>query len=302
MDAQRPFRFGVSVRRARSGDEWARKARRAEELGFSTFLVADHFGDQLATTPALAAAAAATSRIRLGSFVHSNDFRHPALLAKEAATLDLLSGGRFELGLGAGWMRSEYMRAGIPFDAADTRLERLAESVTIVKRLLEGESVSFAEKHYAVEELQTEPTPLQRPRPPVLIGGSRAPLLELAAREADIVGLAARSDGSDIEPADLAEKADRVWEAAGGRELELNILVFGVRIGGDRVAGADELARELGLPGEKVLDSPYVLLGEEEEIADTLLEQRERHGISYVAVFEEAMESLARVMERLPAR
>src|SRR5436190_17587775 len=125
MAEARPFRFGVSVRNARSGEEWARKASRAEALGYSTFLVADHFGDQLATTPALAAAAAATTRIRIGSLVYSNDFRHPALVAKEAATLDLLSGGRFELGLGAGWDRSEYLAAGIGFDAADTRLERL---------------------------------------------------------------------------------------------------------------------------------------------------------------------------------
>ncbi|MFN2616928.1 MAG: LLM class flavin-dependent oxidoreductase, partial [Thermoleophilaceae bacterium] len=138
MSGQRPFRFGVSIREAGSGRAWADKARRAEELGYSTFLVADHFGAQLATTPALAAAAAATERIRIGSFVYSNDFRHPALVAKEAATLDVLSGGRFELGLGAGWMRSEYERAGIPFDRSGTRLERLEESVTIVRGLLEG--------------------------------------------------------------------------------------------------------------------------------------------------------------------
>jgi probable F420-dependent oxidoreductase len=221
------------------------------------------------------------------------------VLAKEAATLDLLSGGRFELGLGAGWMRAEYRRAGIPFEAPDTRVERLGESVEIVKRLLEGGPVSFRGKHYSLEQLECIPRPVQRPRPPLLVGGSRARVLELAAREADVVGLAARSDGSDIGHVDLAEKTDRVCESAAGRDLELNILVFAVRIGGDRVAGASELARELGLPDERVLDSPYVLLGEEAEIADVLLEQRERHGISYVAVFEEAMETLGPVVERL---
>jgi probable F420-dependent oxidoreductase len=302
MGAERPFRFGVSVRTAGSGEEWARKARRAEELGFSTFLVADHFGNQLATTPALAAAAAATSRIRIGSLVYSNDFRHPAVVAKEAATLDLLSGGRFELGLGAGWMRSEYRRTGIPFEAADTRLERLAESVTIIKRLLAGGPVSFAGRHYAVEELEAKPRPVQRPRPPILIGGSRPQLLELAAQEADIVNLAARSDGRDIGPADLAAKASRVWEAAAGREIELSILVFRVRVGGDRSAAVAELADELSVPAEGLTDSPHVLVGSEDEIAELLLERRERHGISYVVVFEGAMEPLAPIVARLSGR
>jgi alkanesulfonate monooxygenase SsuD/methylene tetrahydromethanopterin reductase-like flavin-dependent oxidoreductase (luciferase family) len=199
-------------------------------------------------------------------------------------------------------MRSEYRRAGIPFEAADTRLERLAESVTIIKRLLEGGPVAFAGRHYAVEELKAKPRPVQRPRPPILIGGSRPQLLELAGQEADIVNLAARSDGSDIGAADVAAKASRVWEAAAGREIELSILVFGVRVGGDRSAAVAELADELSVPAEGLPDSPHVLVGSEDEIAEALLERRERLGISYVVVFVESMEPLAPVVARISGR
>ena len=142
----RPFRFGVIVYQAKSKDEWVAKARRAENLGYSTFLVPDHLEDQLAAVPALVAAAEATTSIRLGSSVFDNDFRHPVMLAKEAATIDLLSGGRFELGIGAGWAQSEYKQAGIPFDAGSIRVSRLEETLHIIKGLFAGEPLNFSGK------------------------------------------------------------------------------------------------------------------------------------------------------------
>src|SRR5437762_1258584 len=185
----RPFRFGINVRTAASQAEWADKARKVEALGYAVLLVPDHLADLLAPFPALAAAAAATTRLRVGTAVLNNDFRHPALLAREAATLDVLSDGRLELGLGAGHMQAEYEQAGLVFDSGGTRIERLAEAVVIVKRLLEGKPVTFAGRHYRVTDHTIHPRPVQRPRPPIFIGGHAPRLLTMAAREADIVGL-----------------------------------------------------------------------------------------------------------------
>ena len=170
--AARPFRFGVTAPSPEPGTDWAERARRVEQLGYATLVVPDHFRDHLAPVPALIAAALATTRLRVGSLVFSNDFRHPAVLAKEAATIDVLSGGRFELGLGAGWLRAEYDQAGIPFDAPATRVERLEEAVTIIKGLLAGQRVTFAGRHYTVTDLEGRPTPVQRPHPPIAANSS----------------------------------------------------------------------------------------------------------------------------------
>src|SRR5262249_56643189 len=186
----RPFRFGVSAREAESAAAWIEQARRAEQLGYSSFLLADHLVSIPSPFTALAVASAATSQIRVGPFVLNNDLRHPVIVAREAATLDMLSGGRLELGLGAGHMRSEYEEAGIPYDPAGVRVQRLEESVTIVKALLAGEQVTFEGAHYRINGHRGWPPPTQRPRPPVLIGGNGRRLLSPAAREAVIVGLA----------------------------------------------------------------------------------------------------------------
>lgn len=163
MRYRRPFWFGVQGRNAGSREDWIRLARKAEDLGYGTLLVPDHMSRGLGPIGALATATAVTDRLRVGSFVFANDFRHPALLAKEAATLDLLSEGRFELGIGAGWDRAEYAQAGIPFDPARTRIERLEEAVRLLKRLLTGEPVTYSGDHYAVTDLAILPRPLQRP-------------------------------------------------------------------------------------------------------------------------------------------
>ena len=305
---RRPFRFGVTAPTPDAGTDWIERARRVERLGYSILVVPDHFRDHLAPVPALTAAALATTRLRVGSLVFSNDFRHPAVLARDAATIDVLSGGRFELGLGAGWLRAEYDQAGIPFDAPGTRVERLEEAVTIIKGLLAGERVTFAGRHYTVADLEGRPTPVQRPHPPLAIGGGGRRTLTLAAREASIVGLVprARRDGGGLDLTDLSdaatrEKIDWVRAAAGARfdSLELHALIQAVGVGEGRTVAADQLAARFKVALEVVLETPYVLLGTIEQICDTLQQRRERYGISYLTVFERDMEAFAPVVTRL---
>ena len=309
--ALRPFRFGVTVPTVASGAGWVEQARRAEQLGYSILQMPDHFRDQLAPVPALIAAAMATTRLRVGALVFCNDFRHPVVLAKEAATIDVLSGGRFELGLGSGWLREEYVQAGIRFDAPGTRIERLAEAVSIVKGLLAGERVAFTGRHYAIAGLEGRPSPVQRPHPPLLIGGGGRRTLSLAAREASIVGLVPRAlpDGSGLDRGDFGEAALRqkiewVRAAAGDRldSLELHALIQAVVVTDQRMAAAEQLAARFRVAREVVLETPYVMLGTVEEICATLRERRERYGISYLTVFDRDLEALAPVVERLAGR
>jgi probable F420-dependent oxidoreductase len=309
-----PFRFGVNVRTAASRAEWADKARKVEALGYAVLLVPDHLAELLAPFPALAAAAAATTRLRVGTAVLNNDFRHPALLAREAATLDVLSDGRLELGLGAGHMQSEYEQAGLAFDPGATRVERLGEAVVILKRLLEGESVTFAGRHYRVTEHSIHPRPVQRPRPPVFIGGNAPRLLTLAAREADIVGLTGiafrhggkEPDVSDFRAAVVDERVRLVRETAAERfdRLELTALVQRVVVTDDRRKAAEELAtgRWARLTPDEILASPYALVGTVDQMVDDLRARRERWSISYVMTHEPFMDALAPVVARLAGR
>jgi probable F420-dependent oxidoreductase len=306
--AVRPFRFGVTAPTPSAGTDWVERARRVEQLGYSILVVPDHFRDHLAPVPALTAAALATTRLRVGSLVFSNDFRHPAVLAKEAATIDVLSGGRFELGLGGGWLRAEYDQTGIPFDAPGTRIERLEEAVTIIKGLLAGERVTFAGRHYTIADLEGRPTPVQRPHPPIAIGGGGRRTLTLAAREASIVGLVprARRDGSGLDLTDLSDAATReklewVRAAAGDRfdSLEIHALIQAVAVAERRTAAADDLASRFKVARDVVLETPYVQLGTVEEICESLQQRRERYGISYLTVFERDMEVFAPVVARL---
>ena len=184
----RPFRFGVNMRTVASAAGWADRARTLEALGYSTLCLPDHLAPMLSPLPALAVAAAATRRLRVGTMVLNNDFRHPTVLAREAATLDLLSDGRLELGIGAGHMKSEYDEAGLSFDRGGVRVARLSEAVLVLKRLFDGEPVTFDGRHYRVTGHTIHPRPVQRPRPPIFIGGNGPRLLTLAAAEADIVG------------------------------------------------------------------------------------------------------------------
>ena len=309
----KPFRFGVNVGRVSSRAEWVEKARKLEDLGYSALTVPDHLADLLAPMPALLSAAEATTRLRVGTNVLNNDFRHPVLAAREAATVDLLTDGRLQFGLGAGHMQSEYDQAGLRFDAGGTRVERLAEAVTIVKGLLKGEQVTFAGRHYRVTDHTIHPLPAQRPHPPILIGGNGRRLLTLAAKEADIVGLSgitfrrggAQPDLSGWRPAGVDARVQLMREAAGDRydRLELNALVQRVVVTDDRRQAAEELThRWTQLSPEEILQSPYVLIGTVDQLVEDLQARRARWGISSYVIFEPYIDVFAPVVARLAGR
>lgn len=313
MPAERPFRFGLSLAGFDHGHDWTETARKVEDLGYSIIVVPDHLGDQLAPLPALAAAAAATTTLRVGTFVLDNDFRHPVLVAKEAATVDLLSGGRLEVGIGAGWRKDEYDQAGIAFEPGNVRVERLEEAVAVLKGLWSGQRFSFAGQHYQVREMEGRPLPAQLGGPPLFLGGGGPRLLGLAGGIADIVGLAprARPDGvleaTDISPGSIDAKLAVVRAAAGARfgAIEVNALTLAVEVGDDRHRRdqrAEELARRWNVAPEVLRASPHVVLGSVGQVVDDLCARRERCGISYVTVPEPALSSFAPVVERLAGR
>jgi probable F420-dependent oxidoreductase len=319
MAGPRPFRFGVIHEEPQSPASWANHVRRIEDLGFSTLLIRDHvvpdfFGDQPAPLVALAHAAALTTRLRVGTMVLAVDYRHPVMLAKEAATLDRLSGGRLELGLGAGWLRREYETAGLAFDPASTRIDRLEEAVQILDGLFGDGPFSFAGKHYTVTALEGHPKPAQRPRPPVLIGGGRRRVLTLAGRVADIVGILTTSvatgtvvdDPSERLADVVARKLAWVREGAGARyaDIELSLiptLVFQE----DRERAASELIATRGWSGvtlADVLAMPSVFIGSVAEIADRMEERRDLYGFSYYVVSDRQLDRAAPLVARLAAR
>ena len=310
----RAFRFGVNVGRAASRAEWTDKARKIEDHGYSTLTVPDHMysGDAglLAPMPALVSAADATKHLRVGTMVLNNDLRHPVLIAREAATIDLLTDGRFQLGLGAGHVKSEYDQAGLPFDEGPTRVERLGEAVTIVKRLFAGGPVTFTGRHYRVTGHTIYPRPLQRPHPPILVGGNAPRLLALAAKEADIVGLTgitfrrggAESDVSAFRAESVDQSVALVRETAQDRydRLELSALVQRVVVTDDRQQAAEELSRRWpSLRAEDLRSSPYVLIGTVDELVEDLQARRKRWDVSYYVVFEAFLDAFAPVVARL---
>src|SRR5437588_7375465 len=229
MPRHRAFRFDVQEHRAHSANNWRDKVRALESMAYSAVYLPDHFGDQLGPIAALMAAADATTTLRIGSLVFANDYRHPVVLAKEAATLDLLSGGRFELGIGAGWLRSEYEQTGIPFDPPGLRVERMQEALHILKGSFAENPLTFTGKHYTITHLESFPKPSQKPHPPLLIGAGSKRMLSIAAREADIIGILpkALTNGTISEdPAErfaesIAQKVEWIRQAAGERFDEL---------------------------------------------------------------------------------
>jgi probable F420-dependent oxidoreductase len=295
-----PFRFGVVAALARTGDEWAEKARRVESLGYSSLVMPDGLRYTLAPLPALAAAAAATRSLRVGTYVIANDFRNPVLLAKEAATLDLLSGGRFELGLGAGRpdAAQDNRMMGLAFDSGGVRVARLAESLALLKALLAGQQASASGPHYAAEAAEITPRPARQPQLPILVAGAGRRLLSLAAREADIVALGMPPTATED---DAAEKVGWLREAAGARfdQLELNLNLMAV---GDQVPR--HLSARMGLTAAALAASGSVAAatGSTDEMCATLERRRERLGISYMMVGDELMEAFAPAVERLAGR
>jgi probable F420-dependent oxidoreductase len=303
----RPLRFGVSTSSAADRDAWRQRAHHYEALGFDTLVVADHLGGMLSPMTALLAAADATERLRIGTFVLNNDFWSPLLLAREAVTLDLLSGGRLELGLGAGHAQEEYEAAGLRHDAPAVRVARLAETVPLLRRLLDGETVDHEGDHVTLRQA-TVGVAAAQPRIPLLVGGNGDGVLATAAAHADTVGLVGFTSGtgrrhtnlSHFTWAGLDERIAHVRRAAGSRAdaLELNVLVQMVRVG-DRVAVADEVGAAFHRPADLVLDSPFVMLGDAAAMVDHV-QRILAAGVSYVVAFaERGAADLAPVIERL---
>jgi probable F420-dependent oxidoreductase len=255
------------------------------------------------------AAADATTNLRVGSLVYDNDYRHPVVLAKEAATLDLLSDGRLDFGLGAGWMRIDYEQSGIPYDTPGTRIERMAEALTIIKKFFAGDEFSFEGKHYTIRGLKGSPAPVQKPHPPIVIGGGGRKMLELAAREADVVnvnfdlreGRASRTTGQTGSAAATEEKLRWIRDAAGERfeKLELGAWTLQASVTGDRDLVAQAFSPRMGMDAADLLEIPHVLIGSVDQIVEDLEKRRERYGFSHVIIPGGAAEDLAPVVERL---
>ncbi|MFT5204231.1 MAG: putative F420-dependent oxidoreductase [Candidatus Aldehydirespiratoraceae bacterium] len=287
------FRFGVQMTNATPGMTWGETARRIEELGFSALVMPDHFEDQLAVTPSLAVAAAATTTLRVGALVFGNDYRHPVILAKEMATLDVLSEGRMEFGIGAGWMKTDYDAAGLDYERPGLRIERMLESIEIIQGLFGPDPVTFAGDHYSITNMNGMPKPVQS-APPLLIGGGGKRMLTLAAQRADIVGVTANLKAgevgadaiADITPARFDEKLEWVRAAAGDRmaDIELSPLVMSTQVVDDRQAAVEGTAAMFGFSVEDAAATPILLIGSPDEIAEQLEERRERWGFSYIVV------------------
>ena len=305
----RPFRFGAQVSDNKSGKAWTDLARKLEDGGYSTLFVPDHLDDQVAPLPAMTWVAAATSELRVGSLVFDNDFKHPAVLAKEAATLDLLSDGRLELGIGAGWMTTDYETSGIPFESAGVRIDKLEESVAVLKGLLGGEPFSFDGAHYKIDNLVGTPKPVQQPHPPILIGAGAKRMLGFAAREADIISvnfdMSAGAVNADVVVTGTGEvtagKIDVIREGAGPRfdDIELSVTVFMAALTEDRQQLAEMVAGSFGQPPELVLESPHFLAGTTDQIVEQLQERRERYGFSYVIFSGGSQEAMLPVVAKL---
>jgi probable F420-dependent oxidoreductase len=318
----RPFRFAVQSYAPASADEWRAQARRAEQLGFSAFHLADHVigpGPALAATkhpvqtvaaiPAMAVAAEATSSIRVGCRVLCVDYRNPVMLAKELATLDFFSGGRLEIGLGAGWLANEYDAIGIPFERPGVRLDRLAETIGLLRASFAGGELEIDGKHVHAVGFEAVPKPVQRPMPPIMIGGGAQRILGIAGREADIVSLNFNNSSGKIGPAGVGsstielteQKIGWVRDGAGDRfdDIELEIAAYFTVVTDDPEATTVRMATMFGLSREQFAAHPHALIGTVDAICDTLVERRERLGISYVTFGSGAMESAAPVVARL---
>jgi probable F420-dependent oxidoreductase len=294
--------------RARSAVEWRETARRAEGLGYDALLLTDHLTDQLAPMPALTAAAAATTRLRIGSFVFDNDYRNPVMLAKEATTLDLLSDGRLEFGLGAGWNRRDYEQLGIAYDPPRTRVDRMEEALALIKRLWTEEKVTHVGRHYRIRDASVLPRPVQRPHPPVMIGGGGPRMLRIAAREAQIMALAPAVNARGgprlrtLTAASVAERVATLRQHPRFGEVELNVIVFDAQVTDARQSLLTALAARLKSTVTAVVDTPFFMYGSRASLTEELLERRARLGISYIALPHAAMEAFAPIVAELRGR
>jgi probable F420-dependent oxidoreductase len=304
----RPFRFAVQLSGAHDGKSWRETARKIEDLGYSTLFIPDHFGDQWGPMVALTVAAEATSALRVGSLVFDNDYRHPVVLAKEIATLDLVSEGRVEFGLGAGWMTTDYEESGIPLDRPGARIDRMVEGLRIMRELWVDGSSTRTGAHYTVTKAQGLPRPY-RGGPPIIIGGGGKRVLSIAAREADIIGvnpsLAAGAVGPEVVMSAKAERyrerIEWVRQAAGERfdELEFQVLTFFVQVVANRAEVLANLAPMFEVTAAEAGEAPPVLIGTVDEICETLRRRREELGLNYVVVHEPEIDAFAPVVAKL---
>lgn len=305
----RPFRFGVVAAHIQSRTSWVSTVQRAEALGYDTLLVVDHLTTSLGPLVALSVAAEVTKKIRVGSFVFCNDFRHPAVLAKEIATLDVLTEGRFEFGLGAGYLPTDYHQSGIPLESAGVRVHRFEESVKLFKTIFTEETVNFSGNYYTIRGFAGLPKSVQQPHPPLYIGGGGRRVLSFAAREANIVGIAHKNSAKGLDLANTtseptAQKVAWIREAAGDRfdQLELSVMIFRAAITNNRRAAARQMGARFDLSEEQTLDSLQLLVGTADQIIEDLQIRRERFGTSYIVINEEQMDAFAPVVERLAGR
>jgi len=307
-----PFRFALQASHAASPDAWRDLARKTEDLGYSTLYIPDHLDDQWAPMIALTVAAEATTTLRVGTLVLDNDFRHPVVLAKEAATLDVVSGGRFELGLGAGWMTTDYTQSGLVMEAAGVRVAKLAESLEIMRAMWGAGRATLAGVHYQVTEAVGTPRPVTPGGPPLVIGGGSRRILTLAGQHADVVSivpsLAAGVIGPEVAAQSVVEKySDRVaWAraAAGDRagDLEFQCWTAVVQVVPNAAELFENLAPAFGLTPDQLRAAPIALIGTTGEIAETLHKRREELGFSYIVVHEAEMDALAPVIAELAGR
>ncbi len=309
----RRFRFAISCSKARSRKEFTELARKAEALGYSTLFIPDHFVDHdLAPMVALAHAAAVTDTLRIGTFVLGNDYKHPVVVAREMASLDLLSDGRVELGIGAGWMTVDYEKAGIPLDRPGVRIARLAESIKVIKGLFAPGPFTFDGEYYKITELDGMPKPVQKPIP-FFVGGGAPKILALAAREADIIGinanLRAGTDSSpDVAKSMTPEATDQkiawVRDAAGDRfdDLELQSLVGFVHVSDDAAGILEGIAGAFNVTVEEARLAPPCLVGSEDDIVASLEERRERWQMSYHVIEDGAIDTFAPIVTRLAGK
>ena len=309
----RPFKFLAAFQAIVDGPGLTETARRAEAMGYASLVIPDHLIEQLSPIVAMTVIADATTTLRIGTFVLNNDLRHPAVLAQDLASLDVVSGGRLDIGIGAGWNQPEYEAIGVPFEPVGRRVARLEEAVAVLKGCFADGAFWFRGDHYTITDHDGQPKPVQRPHPPLLIGGGGRRTLSLAGREADIVGLAPRilpgprSDPRSLTVAATAEKLGWVREAAGDRyaDLELNVYpsTWPITVTDDVRAEArrviDHLRSRTGieLTEDEVLESPHLFIGSIDGLVEKFVALRERFGISSIMVGE--LDELAPVVERL---
>lgn len=326
MAQHRPFRFGTSLR-ATSRVELLAQVRKAQEMGFSAVVTPDHVGAPgLAPIATLAAVAALDSSLRLTSIVFDNDFRHPAVLASEAAAIDIISDGRLDLGIGAGWLAMDYEKTGIPFDSPGVRIDRLREAIHIIKALFSDEAVTYTGRYYTINDLNMQPKAVQRPHPPLMIGGAGRRMLSLAGREADIVSITALTtdggvDFTTMRAETFAQRVAWVREAAGERfsEIELHSILFSVIVTDDQEQAAQQWLQQVenlsirrgesitkgerAFTLEDVLKSPFVLIGTIEQMVAELQERRERYGVSFFTPTSSiSMDTFGQVVSQLAGK